>query len=172
MWQEMVQDFLIQLSEMNAFLQYLGVFAIGFIPPLESFGGAAAGATVGMPFISTALISIIGNWISMMLLILPFNALLTKIRNRKSKKDGLIQKGSNKAREQYDKYGVPGVAIISPLVPSSGHIAAFASLSAGASKKRVIVWHTISMVIWGVLGIAFGVYLNYGIMQAGALAII
>lgn len=155
-----MQDYIIQLSEVNSFLQYLGVFVLGAIPFLEAFVGSAVGTFLGVSFI----ISIIGNWISVMLIILPFNALLTKIRNRKSKKDGFIQNRANKARELYEKYGVPGLAILTPLV-ASGHIAAFASLAAGANKKRVIIWHTLSIVIWGVLGTAFGYFLRNDIMH-------
>ncbi|WP_227002828.1 small multi-drug export protein [Salicibibacter kimchii] len=122
------------------------------------------GALVGLPIISAALTGMLGNWISVMLIILLFNALLMRFRDRTSKNDGFIQNRVSKSRERYEKYGVPGVAILAPLV-ASGHIAAFASLAAGADKKRVIVWHTVSIGIWGVLGGLFGDYLHYEIMQ-------
>lgn len=98
-----------------------------------------------------------------MFVILPFNTLLTKFRNRKSKK-GFIQNRVNKAKERYEKYGLPGLALISPLI-ASGHIAAFVSLAAGAQKRKVIFWHTISIVIWGIIGAVIGSYVNYNIIQ-------
>lgn len=163
MFRQMVQAFVVQLSELNLFLQYLGVFILSFIPFVESLGGAIIGTLIGQPTILAVLVSIIGNWLSIMFVILLFNALLTMIRNRKSKKHGFIQNRSNKARERYYKYGVPGLAIIAPLV-ASAHIAAFTSLAVGATKRKVILWHTVSIVCWGIFGGVFGGYLNHDIM--------
>ncbi|MEK4423931.1 small multi-drug export protein [Solibacillus sp. FSL K6-1523] len=163
MFRQIVQEFVGQLSELSSFLQYFGVFIISFIPFVESPGGAVVGSLIGIPIIFAVLISMIGNWFSILLVILPFNALLTKIHKGKSKKEGFIQNRATKARERYDKYGVPGIALIAPLVVSA-HIAAFTSLAAGASKRSVIIWHTISIVFWGILGGVLGIYLHYNIL--------
>lgn len=40
-----------------------------------------------------------------------------------------------KARELYGKYGVPGLALIAPLI-ASDHITAFSSLAIGVNKKE------------------------------------
>ena len=85
------------------------------------------------------------------------------MRNKKSKKQGFIQRRASKARKWYEKYGVPGLALIAPLV-ASGHIAAFTSLVAGADKKRVVLWHTISIIVWGIAGASIGSFINYDIM--------
>jgi len=164
MFRQLVQEFVGQLSELNLLLQYFGVVIASLIPFVESPGGAVIGSLIGIPIFLAVIISAIGNWISIMFVILPFNALLTKIRNRKSKKEGFIHNRATKAREWYEKYGVPGLALITPLV-ASGHIAAFTSLAAGANKRKVILWHTVSIVFWGILGGVFGGYLNYDIMQ-------
>lgn len=163
MFRQMVQEFVGQLSELDLFLQNLGVFFISFIPFIESPGGAIVGSLIGIPIFLAVIISTIGNWISIMFVILPFNALLTKIRNHHSKK-GFIHNRATKARERYDKYGVPGLALIAPLIVSA-HIAAFTSLAVGANKRRVIFWHTVSLVFWGIIGGALGGYLYYDIIQ-------
>lgn len=163
MFREFIQDAIVQFSELNLFLQHIGVFLISFIPFIESPGGAIAGSLIGIAIISAALISMLGNWISILLVILPFNALLTKFRKRKSKKEGFIQNRVNKAKERYEKYGLPGLALISPLI-ASGHIATFASLAAGAQKKKVIFWHTISIIVWGIIGAVIGSYLHNEIL--------
>ncbi|MCL1700015.1 small multi-drug export protein [Lysinibacillus sp. Bpr_S20] len=163
MFREIVQSLISQLNESNQILQYLGVFLLSFIPFVESPGGAAAGSVIGLSFILSGLIAIGGNWISVMLVIVPFNALLTNMRNRKSERQGFIQRRASKARKLYEKYGVPGLALIAPLV-ASGHIAAFTSLVAGADKKRVVLWHTISIIVWGVAGASIGTFINYDIM--------
>ncbi|GAA0463782.1 small multi-drug export protein [Alkalibacillus silvisoli] len=163
MFRETVQNFIYQLSEVNEFLQAIGIFVLSLIPFVESPGGAAVGALIGLPIILALVISIFGNWLSVMIIIVPFNAWLVRFRNKKSKENGFIQKRASKARERYEKYGVPGVALFAPLV-ASGHIAAFASLAAGASKRSVIFWHVVSIIIWGVIGAGLGIYLNNDIM--------
>ena len=163
MFREEVQNLILQLNESNEILQYLGVFVLSFIPFVESPGGAAAGALIGLSLVLSGLIAIMGNWISVMLIIIPFNLLLTKMLNRKSKRDEFIHNRVSKARKWYENYGVPGLALIGPLV-ASGHIAAFTSLVAGATKKRVVFWHTISIVVWGIAGSSLGSFINYGIM--------
>lgn len=164
MFRQMVQEFVGQLSELDLLLQYLGVFIISFIPFVESPGSAIVGSLIGIPIIVAVIISIIGNWISVIFVILFFNALFTKIRNRNSKKEGFVHNRATKARERYDKYGVPGLALIAPLV-ASAHIAAFTSLAAGANKRSVIFWHSVSIVFWGILGGVFGGYLNYDLIK-------
>ncbi|QDP39177.1 small multi-drug export protein [Radiobacillus deserti] len=162
MFRQMVQDFILQLSEANIVLQYLGITLLSFIPFVESPGATAAAGLIGLSVLLSFLLSIGGNWISIMLIILPFNAIVKKIQNRKSKK-GFIQKRASKARERYEKYGVPGVALLAPIV-SSGHIGAFVSIAARADKKKVIFWHTISIIIWAIIGVCIGAFLNYEIM--------
>ncbi|GAK08713.1 small multi-drug export protein [Geomicrobium sp. JCM 19038] len=158
---ELLQEFIINLMEMNPLLQHLGIALIGVIPFLEGFFGAFVGSFIGVSAITSALASFVGNWISVMLVILPFNALFTWLRNRNSgKSGGFIQGRAKKAQETYDKYGVPGLAIIAPAV-ASGHIAAFISLAAGADKKRVIFWHTISILLWVIIGAAFGGFVGF-----------
>ncbi|ATP39796.1 hypothetical protein CSE16_06855 [Solibacillus sp. R5-41] len=163
MFREIVQNIILQLNESNLILQYLGVLFLSFIPFVESPGGAAAGSLIGLSFILSGLIAICGNWISVMLIIIPFTVLLKKMRNRKSKENGFIHNRASKARKWYENYGVPGLALIAPLV-ASGHIAAFTSLAAGANKKRVVFWHTISIIVWGLAGASIGSFINYDIM--------
>lgn len=163
MFRQLVQKFVYQLTELNELLQYGGVFLISFIPFVESPGGAIVGTLIGLPVLLALFISMLGNWISIMFVILPFDALLTKIRNRKTPSQGFIHHRAMKARERYDKYGVPGLALIAPLV-ASAHIAAFTSLVAGASRRSVITWHTISIIVWGFIGGAIGMLLYFEIM--------
>ncbi|SDB85920.1 small multi-drug export protein [Shouchella lonarensis] len=155
-----MQDFINQLSEMNEIAQHLGIFLIGMIPLLEVFFAATVGAFVGAPFVTVLLVAMIGNWVSVMIIILPFDALFTRLRKRKQEKKGFIHGRAEKARRMYEKYGVPGLAILTPII-APGHIAAFTSLAAGASKNKVIFWHTISIFIWGVLGIIMGYMLGF-----------
>lgn len=163
MFRQFVQEMVGYLSELNLLLQYLGTFLISFIPFVESPGGSIIGSLIGIPLILAIIISVLGNWISIMFIIVLFNTLQMKIRNRDSKK-GFIHNRAMKAKELYDKYGVPGLALVAPLI-ASGHIAAFTSLALGVNKRRVVHWHMISIVLWGIIGGAFGGYLNNDIIK-------
>jgi hypothetical protein len=46
-----------------------------------------------------------------------------------------------------------------PIV-GANHISAFVSVAAGASKERVIIWQTISIILWG---IGSGLLIYYGV---------
>ncbi|WP_042430712.1 small multi-drug export protein [Geomicrobium sp. JCM 19039] len=156
-----VQDFVIQLSEVNGWLVPFAVVAIGFIPFLEAFFAGGVASFTGVPVVVAAIGAIIGNVISVLLIILPFDALFERMRNRKTKKKGgFIRSRFEKAGKMYRQYGVAGLAILTPLY-ASGHIAAFASLAAGAKKQTVIFWHVVSIVLWGVLGALFGAFVGF-----------
>ncbi|MFB4162019.1 small multi-drug export protein [Geomicrobium sp. JSM 1781026] len=162
----MINDFLVYLLEVNPLVQHLGILVLAMIPFLETFFGSFVGAFIGVPIVTAAISSMIGNWLSVMAIILPFNALFRMLRERREAKgkEGFFGKRAKKAQGYYDKYGVPGLALIAPLI-ASGHIAAFISLAAGASRGKVILWHTVSIVVWGVLGVAAGYFGYLAILQ-------
>ncbi|MDQ0159461.1 small multi-drug export protein [Alkalibacillus salilacus] len=157
MFRGMVQDVLNYLDGVNEFIQTIGVFILSLIPFVESPGGAAIGILVGLPVIWALVISVIGNWLSIMAIVIPYNAWLVRYRN--SDQRGFIHRRTSRAKARYEKYGVPGVALLAPLI-ASGHIAAFGSLAAGANKSTVVFWHVVSIIVWGVIGAALGFYLK------------
>jgi len=159
MTQDMLRYVVEYLGEWDRIFQYVGILLIASIPFAESSLATMAGTVIGLPIIWVFLLGIIGNLLSVMVIIVPFHALFHKLRNRPNKKAGFVQNRFKRAREIFDKYGVPGLALISPLI-ASGHIAAFTSLAAGTEKRKVMMWHTISIVIYGVVGLAVGLFLK------------
>jgi hypothetical protein len=59
-----------------------------------------------------------------------------------------------KVAEALEKYGVPGVCLLGPLVVAS-QITAPTLVALGAAKGRVYLWMGVSIVIWG---LAFGLF--------------
>ncbi|AWG44344.1 hypothetical protein BEH_26530 (plasmid) [Priestia filamentosa] len=74
---------------------------------------------------------------------------------KKSTLKGRLQK----AQIYFNRYGVPGLSLMGPIV-GANHISAFVSVAAGASKERVIVWQIISIILWG---IGSGLLIYYGV---------
>ncbi|WP_051541277.1 small multi-drug export protein [Caldalkalibacillus mannanilyticus] len=62
----------------------------------------------------------------------------------------LESKRSKRARSVWKKYGLPGLALLGPLLIGS-HLAAFLSLVFGGSKKATTYWMTGSLVLWSLL---------------------
>lgn len=100
---------------------------------------------LGMPPIPVMAVALIGNWLSIMLIIVLYGKWSV---GRQGMGSG---KRMDRARKILGKYGVPGVALIGPLV-FGHHIGAFISLVSGAPKGFVTLWQTIAVALWTVGG--------------------
>lgn len=65
---------------------------------------------------------------------------------------------NKRGRQIWDKYGLPGLALVGPFVTGS-HLAAFLALTFGATKRKATIWFTISLTIWA---LAAGILSHYG----------
>ncbi|MGB3414650.1 MAG: hypothetical protein WBA28_08045 [Microbacteriaceae bacterium] len=128
--------------------QWLAIIGISAIPFIESYFGAAIGVLAGVPVVIAILAAIVGNWISMFLLVLFGH----KMHSLKKPSDKELSPRKEKFKNMFNKYGVAGVSLLGQtLLPSQ--ITSMAMVSFGAPKWRVIFWQTISIAIWGT---AFG----------------
>ena len=153
----MLEDIVHKIEEINVVYQFVMIFIIGFIPFLEAHVAVPVGVLLKLPIISTALLGIMANIISVMLVILFTTLIKTKLtkNHNKSTLNGRLQK----AQIYFNRYGVPGLSLMGPIV-GANHISAFVSVAAGASKERVIVWQIISIILWG---IGSGLLIYYGV---------
>lgn len=55
-----------------------------------------------------------------------------------------------RARRLTERYGLPGVALLGPLVTGI-HVAALAALAGGAERRATLVWAAAGVVAWSVL---------------------
>ncbi len=77
----------------------------------------------------------------------------------KNNSDHFIIRRFQKAKAYFNKYGVPGIALLGPII-GTNHIGALVCIIAKANKKNIILWQTVSIVIWA---IGTGVLLIYGV---------
>src|SRR5690606_35175388 len=63
-------------------------------------------------------------------------------------------KRSLRAQKLLQKYGLPGLALIGPMLVGS-HLTAFMSVILGGSKKSTANWMILSLVIWSVITAIF-----------------
>ncbi|MDH6182273.1 putative membrane protein [Microbacteriaceae bacterium SG_E_30_P1] len=130
-----------------AALQWLGVILLGAIPFVESYLGSVIGVLAGLsPFVAIPA-AIVGNIISMLVFVLSAHRVRERV-TRDSEK--VLSPRRQKLKERFDRFGVPGVSLLGQLVLPS-QITSAAIVSFGASRNAVILWQTISIVLWGVV---------------------
>lgn len=156
----MIQDIFQRVEEINVIYQYIAVFIIGFMPFLEAFVAVPIGILLDLPFILVVLVGATANWLSVMVLIV-FSSFTRSLfsEREKNNSDHFINRRFQKAKAYFNKYGVPGIALLGPII-GTNHIGALVCIIAKANKKNIILWQTVSIVIWA---IGTGVLLIYGV---------
>ncbi|MCJ2148241.1 small multi-drug export protein [Bacillus paralicheniformis] len=156
----MVQEIFQRVEEVNVIYQFVAVFIIGFVPFLEAFVAVPIGILLGLPFILVVLVGAIANWLSVMAVIVFSSFMRTSFsKKEKNNTDHYINRRFQKAKSYFNKYGVPGISLLGPII-GTNHIGALVCIIAKANKKRIILWQTVSIVMWAV---GTGVLLIFGV---------
>ena len=148
---ESLQEF---TTSLPAWLQWLGVFAAGAIPFVESYFGSVIGILTGITPPVAVAAAVLGNIATMLAMVLSAHA----VRGRVVREPKQSSPKRQRVRRTFDKYGVPGVSLLGQAILPS-QITSAAMVSFGAPKKTVIVWQIISIALWG---IAFGILATLG----------
>lgn len=137
---------------------YILVFLAAAVPGLEIMLAIPVGIIKGLSPVWVVLLAFIGNMLTVLAVIIGFQKVKDWMESRK-KKDG---KGDSKRTERgkriWNKYGMPGLALLGPIIIGN-HIAAFIGLLFGASKVNTTVWMTISIALWSLI---FGIATTMG----------
>ena len=138
--------------------EYFLVFLGAAIPWLELALVIPLGIVRGLNPFWVVIVGFVGNMVTVMALIIGydrFNLWLTKRRQGKEQKES---KRSDRAKKIWNKYGLPGMLLLGPVLIGT-HIAAFIGMTLGASKRQTTIWSVISIALWA---IAFGVLTAFG----------
>lgn len=152
-----LQDF---TSTFPPLLQWLGVMLVSAIPFVESYFGSVIGVLAGVNPVVAIVAAIIGNAISMFIFVLSAHGVRSKVVAGKEPKEETPRR--QRLRKSFDKWGVAGVSLLGQTILPS-QITSAAMVSFGASRNAVILWQTISIILWGV---AFGVLATFGVSLA------
>ncbi|MCY7686990.1 small multi-drug export protein [Bacillus altitudinis] len=141
---------------------YVLVFILAALPFFEVVGVVPLGILSGLHPVTTAVIGFVGNFLTVLLLIVfvdRFKAWWLKRKEEKHDEKG--EKKQLKARKVWERYGLPGLALIGPFIIGS-HLAAFMCMSFGTKRKQVTVWMTVSLIMWTALAASLtGVGFHY-----------
>lgn len=128
--------------------QWLAVMGAGAIPFVESYGAGPIGIVVGVTPIVAILAAIVGNIVSMAVVVLATSGARDKLTNADTPQSPRRQRFTR----TFDKWGVPGVSLLGQWILPSQFTSSI-MVGIGASKQKVIVWQIVSIILWGV---AFG----------------
>lgn len=164
-----MQDFFAQLtsfvSGLDPWQQVLALVPAGAIPFVESYLGSFLGTLVGIHPAIAIPAAVLGN----VLATFAVTALAGRARGAVLRGRGADRSGSDdavaasgagggrfrsKVAGALDRYGVPGVCLLGPLLVAS-QITAPTLVALGATRSRVYLWMGVSILAWG---LAFGLF--------------
>ena len=138
--------------------EYFLVFLGAAIPWLEIGLVIPLGIVWGLSPFWVMVVAFVGNLLTVLALILGFERFRVWYIKRQEEKGAKPNKRSERAKSIWNKYGLPGVALLGPILLGT-HVAAFIGMTLGATKTNTTVWLTISIGLWTV---AFGVLTAMG----------
>lgn len=156
----MIQDLFVQLTDLVSGLepwqQVLALVPAGAIPFIESYLGSFLGTVVGIHPALAIPAAVIGNLLATFLVtMLAGRARDAVVAGRSETSAAEPSRLRRKIATNLDRFGVPGVCLLGPLVVAS-QITAPTLVALGASRRGVHVWMTVSIVAWGLLFGLFG----------------
>lgn len=139
--------------------QYLVLFLIAAAPWLDVYLVVPLGVAWGLPPAAVAAVGFAGNFATVLLLALFFRQ-YSRWRDKRRQKKGITgpTKREQRARGVWERYGLPALALLGPIIVGTD-IAAALALAFGASRTRVVAWMGISLAVWSALlaaGAAYG----------------
>lgn len=127
--------------------KYLFVFLGAAVPWLEVAVVVPLGIVWGLSPFWVMIIAILGNMMTVLALIFGFDRIKVWYIRRREKKGNKASKQSRRAVALWNKYGLPGLAFLGPILIGT-HIAAFIGMVLGAERRSMSLWIGASIIVW------------------------
>lgn len=138
--------------------QYAALFLLAAAPWLDVFIVVPAGIVWGLQPVAVAIVGFAGNFLMIVLLGLLFNTYRNwRDKRRAAKGVAAENKRETRARNLWERYGLPGLALLAPVLVGTD-LAALMALTFGSSRTRVIGWMGVSLAVWTVVMTVSSVY--------------
>ncbi|MDV6378125.1 small multi-drug export protein [Sporosarcina sp. GW1-11] len=128
-------------------LTYVLVFLLGAAPGFEVLVAVPLGILRGMSPVTASILGFAGNTTTILIEVIVFQKLKAWWESKRKKDVALPSKRTVRAEAIWRRYGVPGLALLGPVLIGS-HLAAFLALALGSTKKQTSIWLLISLAIW------------------------
>ncbi|SDI38969.1 Putative small multi-drug export protein [Planococcus glaciei] len=127
--------------------EYFLVFLGAAVPWFEIAVVVPLGIVWGLSPLWVMVLAFVGNMLTVLALIIGFDRFKVWYLKRQEAKGKAQNKKSERAKKIWNKYGLPGLAMLGPILIGT-HIAAFIGMTLGATKKNTTIWLTISIAAW------------------------
>lgn len=147
------------IAEAGGLLQYLLVFLFAAVPVIEIAVVIPIAIALGLHPILVGIAAFLGNLGSVAFFIGSYDRIATW-RNRRSGNDDAASKGGRRrawAKRIWDRYGLPGVAMLSPVL-TGVHLAAVIAIGAGSRTREILLWMTIAIGLWTIVLVIISIY--------------
>lgn len=166
---ETFQGFVAQVPEL---IQPLIVALAGAIPFIEGEGAVSIGIIGGINPVIAAIAAIVGNFLCVAVLVIASSGARSAIVNRARSRQAVAAGGAGggvseavdtgaidtvasdrgSARRQkfqraFERYGVPGVSLLGPLLLPT-HFTATMLAASGIGKARILFWQAVAIIGW------------------------
>ena len=151
------QDWVARVPDL---VQPLIVALAGAVPFIEGEGAASIGILGGIPPVVAAIAAMVGNFVCVAALVLLSSgarqAVVTRHRSRVAVAagDGSVDSlptaptpRKQKFQRAFERYGVPGVSLLGPLLLPTQFTATMLAAS-GVAKGRILLWQGIAIILW------------------------
>jgi len=160
---ETFQNLVAQVPEL---VQPLIVALAGAIPFVEGEGAVSIGIIGGIPPVIAAIAAIVGNFLCVLVVVLVSSGARQAVVNRSRARTAALAGGGTAAepttddtapdrgtarREKFqrafERYGVPGVSLLGPLLLPTQFTATMLAAS-GIGKARILFWQALAIIGW------------------------
>lgn len=139
------------LYDATGIIAYVLVFIFAATPWIELLLVIPAGIGIGLNPFAVAVTAFLGN-LSTVYLILLGHQTLQSVWNKFKIQDGISASSNRRTKtlQIWDNYGLPGLALTSPVAVGT-HFATVVAISLGSKKQKVGFWMSMSILIWTIL---------------------
>jgi membrane protein DedA with SNARE-associated domain len=132
------------------FEQVAKYFTVFLSSMIKFIGGPLSGTAFGLTWVETCIFTVLGMMTSVLIFSLLGAEVRSRLFNRRKKKRRLFTTRNRRIVRIWRRYGLTGVAFLTPLIfsPILGTIVAS---SFGEPWKRIFVYMFVSAVFWGVV---------------------
>ncbi|AFV23300.1 hypothetical protein Mpsy_1091 [Methanolobus psychrophilus R15] len=130
---------------------YALVFILAAVPWIELLVVIPPGIALGLDPLAVALLAFSGNLATVYLLVYAHHSLNSVWKRfRMGEEDRPSSGKKKKVMSIWDRYGLPGLALISPIITGT-HLAALIALGLGSKKYSIVLWMSLSILIWTIV---------------------
>jgi len=112
---------------------------------IEFWLAVPAGFAFGLHPLVTCIATIVGGVVGVLVVLIPGERLGAWLARRRAGRPK--PKSWERASRIWDRYGLIGLAFMSPILPGAP-LGALIALALGSSRWRVLLWFSASLVIW------------------------